>query len=88
VEVKRTQKPLPEDQVETMKKMAGNRGFDVVNPEPKQYIYLIGSFFSYTSATEFADLLLRNGYKETKVAAWLGKREIPVETARQLFDQQ
>ena len=88
VEVKRTQKPLPEDQVEVIRKMAGSRGFDIVNREPKQYIYLIGSFISYTSATEYADLLLRNGFKETKVVAWLGKREVPVDTARQLFDQQ
>jgi hypothetical protein len=88
VEVRRTQKPLPADQVDALRKLAGGRGFDIVTPEPKQYIYLVGSFFSYTSATEYADLLLRNGYKEAKVAAWLGKREIPVETAKQLFDQQ
>jgi hypothetical protein len=31
---------------------------------------------------------LRNGYKEAKVVAWLGKREIPVETAKKLFEEQ
>ncbi len=87
VEVKRTQKPLPEDEVDAIRKVAGSRGFEIVNPEPKQYIYLVGSFISYTGAAEFADLLLRNGYKETKVVAWLGKREISVDTAKQLFDQ-
>jgi hypothetical protein len=88
VEVKRSQKPLPEDQVEVIRKMAGNKGLDIVSPEPKQYIYLIGKFLSFSSATEFTDLLLRNGFRDAKVVAWLGKREIPVETAKQLFDQQ
>ena len=50
-------------------------------------IYLIGTFITYESAAEYADLLVRNGYRESKVTAWLGKKEIPVESARELFQK-
>jgi tetratricopeptide (TPR) repeat protein len=87
VEVKRTSKPLPSADVENIKKLAGTRGFDIVEPQPKQYVYLVGMFISYKSASEYADLLVRNGFRDSKVVAYLGRREIPVETARQLFDE-
>jgi hypothetical protein len=87
VEVRRSPKPLPKDQVENMKVMAGNRGFDIIVNEKKTSIYLIGTFLTYRSATEYSDLLVRNGYREAKVVAYLGQREIPVDTARQLFDE-
>ena len=48
--------------------------------------YLIGKFITFESAEEYADLLKRNGYRDAQVVAWLGKKEIPIETARQLFD--
>ena len=88
VEVKRSARALPSEQVEAMKKLAGAKGFDVVNPEPKQFVYLIGRFFTYSSALEFSDLLVRNGFTESKVVAWLGTKEIPVDTARKLFGEQ
>jgi hypothetical protein len=87
VEIKRSPKPLPADQVEIMKKMAGARGFDVIVTEKKVSVYLAGKFLTFVSASEYADLLVRNGYRDSKVVAYLGNREIPVETARQLFEE-
>jgi hypothetical protein len=87
VEVRRTVKPLPEDQLDVLRTLAAGKGFDIVKPEPKKNIYLIGRFLTYKSAAEYADLLIRNGYKEARVVAWMGKKEIPVETARQLFGE-
>jgi hypothetical protein len=87
VEVTRSSKPLKENAVEAIRKVAGNRGFDIIETENKQMIYLIGIFITFESASEYADLLVRNGYPDARVAAWLGKKEIPVDTARQLFDK-
>jgi hypothetical protein len=87
VEVIRTQKPLNSDQFDNIKKLAGNRGLDIIKNDSGQGIYLIGKFLTFESAAEYADLLARNGQKEAKVVAYLGKREIPVETAKQLFDK-
>jgi hypothetical protein len=53
----------------------------------KQNVYLIGKFLTFESAAEYADLLIRNGQKDAKVVAYLGRREIPVETAKQLFEK-
>jgi hypothetical protein len=86
VEVMRSKKPLKEDVVDGIKKIAGSRGMDVQTLDDGNFAYLIGKFITFASATEFADLLIRNGYREARVVAWLGKKEIPVETARQLFD--
>ena len=82
----RTLKPVKEDVVEGIRKMAGTRGLDIQTLEDGKIAYLIGKFITFESAAEYADLLIRNGYRETKVVAWLGKKEIPVETARQLFE--
>ena len=49
-------------------------------------VYLAGKFITYESAEEYAGLLARNGYRDAKVTAWLGKKEIPVDTAQQLFE--
>ena len=87
VEVIRSLKPLKEDVVEEIRKLAGNRGMDIVTLEDGGIDYLIGKFITFESATEYTDLLKRNGYREAQVVAWLGKKEIPIETARQLFDQ-
>lgn len=86
VEVIRTSDPLKEDAVDGIRKMAGSRGMDIQPVEDGKIAYLIGKFITFDTANEYSDLLKRNGYKETKVVAWLGKKEIPVETARQLFD--
>jgi hypothetical protein len=87
VEVTKSQKPLNAAQLENIKKLAGNRGLDIIKNTSGQNIYLIGKFITFESAAEYADLLTRNGQKEAKVTAYLGRREIPVETAKQLFEK-
>ncbi len=87
VEVMRTIKAVKDDIADGIKKMAGNRGMDIQIAEDGKFIYLIGKFITFESAAEYSDLIIRNGYKDAKVVAWLGKREIPVETARKLFEQ-
>lgn len=87
IEVSRSVKPLPPAQLENIRKLAGSRGLDVKVSETKQNIYLIGVFLTFESASEYGDLLVRNGLKEAKVVAYLGKKEIPVETAKQLFEK-
>jgi tetratricopeptide (TPR) repeat protein len=86
VEVMRVLKPVKEDIFEGMRKMAGSRGLDTQTLEDGKIVYLIGNFITFDSAVEYTDLLIRNGYREAKVSAWLGKKEIPVDTARQLFE--
>jgi hypothetical protein len=86
VEVMRSNKPLKDDVIEGMKRMAGTRGMETVKLDEETMVFLIGMFITYESAEEYADLLVKNGYRDAKVAAWLGKKEIPVETARKLFD--
>ena len=86
VEVMRVLKPVKEDVIEGMKKMAGSRGLDIQTLEDGKIVYLIGNFITFDSAAEYTDLLIRNGYREARVGAWLGKKEIPVDTARQLFE--
>ena len=86
VEVIRSLKPLKDDAVEGIRKMAGNRGLDIQTVEDGKIAYLIGKFITFDTAAEYADLLKRNGYREAQVVAWLGKKEISIETARQLFD--
>jgi hypothetical protein len=86
VEVSRSLKPLKEDVVEGIRKLAGSKGLDIQTLEDGKIAYLIGKFITFDTAAEYSDLLKRNGYRETQVVAWLGKKEIPIETARQLFD--
>ena len=87
VEVTKSQKPLSSGQLDNIKRLAGNRGLDIIKNASGQNIYLIGKFLTFESAVEYTDLLARNGQKEAKVVAYLGKREIPVETAKQLFEK-
>lgn len=86
VDVIRSPKPLTEDVVEGIRKMAGNRGLDIQQGDDGKIDYLIGKFITFETASEYADLLKKNGYREAQVAAWLGKKEIPVDTARKLID--
>ena len=86
VEVRRSSTPLTEEAVVEMRKMAGERGMDIMQLQNSEISYLIGKFITFESADEYANLLKRNGYREAQVAAWLGRKEIPVETAKQLFD--
>lgn len=86
VEVMRVAKPVKPNIIESMKTLAGNRGMDILTLEDKKIAYLIGNFITFESAAEYADLIVRNGYRDAKVVAWLGTKEIPLETARQLFE--
>lgn len=87
VEVIRSEKPLKDEMNEGIKKAAGSRGMDIKTADDGKIVYLIGNFITFESAAEYADLLNRNGYREAKVVAWLGEKEIPLETAKQLFKQ-
>lgn len=87
VEVTRSLKPLKDDILEGIKKIAGTRGLDVITLEDGKIDYLIGKFITFETASEYSALLIRNGYNEAHVVAWLGTKEIPLETARQLFDK-
>jgi hypothetical protein len=87
VEVIRSLKPVKDDVLEGINKLAGTRGLEIVTLEDNTMVYLIGTFITYESAEEYTDLLKRNGYSDAKVGAWLGKKEINVETARELFER-
>lgn len=86
IEVARSQEMLVDEDVDDFLRVAGSRGLEVITLPNGDNVYLIGTFITWDSAEEYADLLIRNGYTEAKVGAWLGKREIPVETARELFE--
>lgn len=86
VEVLRSLQPLKPESIEPVRKLAGKRNFDILTVENGSSAYLIGNFITFESAEEFANLLQRNGYREAKVVAWLGRREIDIQTARQLFE--
>jgi tetratricopeptide (TPR) repeat protein len=79
-------KPVKDDVLDGMKKIAGSRGLDSQTLADGTVIYMAGHFITFDSAEAYAELLEKNGYREAKVTAWLGKKEIPVETARQLFE--
>jgi hypothetical protein len=79
-------KPVKNDVLDGMKKFAGSRGLDSQMLADGTVIYLAGHFITFDSAEVYAELLEKNGYRDAKVTAWLGKKEIPVETARQLFE--
>ena len=87
VEIKRSVKAVADETAEVYMKMAGNRGFEIITAEDGTFVYLIGKFITFESASEYADLLRRNGYRDAKVSAYLGSKEIPVETAKQLFEK-
>jgi hypothetical protein len=86
VEVARSVKPMKPDAVETLRSLAGSRGLDIIRLADGNNVYLIGKFITFESAAEYADLLIRNNYRNSKVVAWLGNREVPVETAKKLFN--
>ena len=87
VEVTRSKQSLTKEAVYEMTRVAGDRGLDVQHLNDGNIVYLIGNFITFESADEYSDLLVRNGFRDAKVVAWLGKREIDVETAKQLFEK-
>ena len=86
VEVIRSPKPLKDDVAEGIKKIAGSHTLVIQPIGDGNTSYLISKFITFESAAEYADLLKRNGYSEARVIAFLGNNEIPVETAKQLFE--
>jgi hypothetical protein len=86
VEVARSKQPLSKETVNGYVKTAGNRGLDVRQLEDGNFVYLIGNFITFESADEYAALLVRNGFRDAKVTAWLGRRELDVNTAKELFE--
>jgi len=87
VEITRSEKPLDDEAEENIRKLATGRGLDIWQLSDGTIVYLIGKFITFESAEEYASLVARNGYLDAKVGAWLGRKEIPVETARQLFEK-
>ncbi len=87
IEVLRTNKADNKQLIEEISRVAGDRGFEIMNPANGIYVYIVGKFLTFETASAYADLLRRNGYKEAKVAAYAGSREIPVETALKLFER-
>jgi hypothetical protein len=87
VEVTRSVKPLKEDIVEGIRKLAGNRGLDIQPVENGKIAYLIGKFITFETAAEYSDLLNRNGYSEAHVVSWLGKKEISIDASKQLREK-
>jgi len=87
VEVIRSAKPLDEGTVGLFRTMSGSRGFEIIQADDGSLAYLIGKFITFESASDYADLLQRNGYSEARVVAYAGSREIPLDTARKLFEK-
>ncbi len=87
VEVTRCKTPLGDAATEAVKKIAGERSFEIFEGEDGSFVYLIGKFITFESASEYASLLNRNGYRDARVAGYLGNKEIPLEKARQLFEK-
>lgn len=87
VEIARSAKPANDETVAVYRKIAGNRGMNIISTSDGSFAYLIGKFITFESAFEYSDLLVRNGYRDAKVTAWIGESEIDVETAKMLFEK-
>lgn len=87
VEVMRANREIESRQLSDLERIAAERGLEIMRPSSTVFVYLVGKFLTFESASAYADLLVRNGYKDARVAAYLGSREIPVETALKLFDR-
>ena len=74
VEVRRSATPLTEEVVVEMRKMAGDRGMDIMQLQNGEISYLIGKFITFETAAEYADLLKRNGYREAQVVCMAGQK--------------
>jgi len=83
-EVMRTDTPEPE-MIEKIELLAGQRGLDIIKNNEGESVFLIGNFITFESAEDYVSLLIRNGYSTARVAAWVGRYEIPVEAARELL---
>jgi tetratricopeptide (TPR) repeat protein len=86
VEAARVSRELRGDDAEAVRRVAGNRGLDIITAPDGSVVYLIGKFLTFESASGYADLIYRNGIAGAKVVAYLGEREIPLERAREIFE--
>lgn len=86
VEVLRSAEPVDEKILAGLSKLGGTAGLNVEHLDDGTEVYLIGKFITFESAEDYANLLERNGYQDARVSAWLGRKEIPVDTAKQLFE--
>ncbi|MGB8490858.1 MAG: hypothetical protein WCE64_07345 [Bacteroidales bacterium] len=87
VEVTRSAKPLKQEAGEIYRRVVGNHGLDILQAPDGSTVYLTGKFITFESAAEYASLLNRNGYRDARVVAYIGDKEIPVETAKKLFNE-
>ena len=84
-EVMRLDKPAKPELMEKLTLLAGTRGLDTIKNNNDETVLLIGNFITFDSAEDYVSLLIRNGYSSARVAAYVGKYEIPVEAARELI---
>ena len=86
IQVMKLKKKAKDDELELLERLADKRSYDIFETASNEYVYLIGKFLTFESAASYADLLYRNGMKDAKVVAYLGNKEIPLETAKELFE--
>ncbi len=84
-EVMRISKPVKPDVIQKIEALAGSRGLEMIKNSDGETVFLIGNFITFESADDYVSLLIRNGYSEARVAAWVGMHEIPVEAAKELL---
>lgn len=84
-EVMRINKPVKPDVIQKIEALAGSRGLEMIKNSDGETVFLIGNFITFESADDYISLLIRNGYSEARVAAWVGMHEIPVEAAKELL---
>ena len=87
VEVTRSAKPLKQEATEVYRRVVGNHGLDILQAPDGSSVYITGKFITFESAAEYASLLNRNGYRDARVVAYVGDKEIPVETAKKLYNE-
>jgi hypothetical protein len=67
VEIARAAKPGKEDVVDSYRKISAAAVFEILTLEDGTSVYLIGKFITFESASDYAGLLNRNGYRDAKV---------------------
>ncbi|MCU0460192.1 MAG: hypothetical protein MUE37_14015 [Bacteroidales bacterium] len=86
-EVMRIDKPVKPEVIQKIELLAGTRGLDMIKNSNGETVFLIGNFITFESADDYVSLLIRNGYSDARVAAYVGMQEIPVEAARELLNK-
>ncbi|MCU0376912.1 MAG: SPOR domain-containing protein [Bacteroidales bacterium] len=86
-EVMRSKKPVKPEIIEKIQLLAGTRGLDINKNSEGETVFLIGNFITFESADDYVSLLVRNGYSNARVAAFIGMQEIPVEAAKELLKE-